>query len=154
MPIGRWLLWKGHLPQSLEIDPFASSEVDKLSAIRDEMIDVEASDPPLHFGEAGCVHACQVAASASRKPTRRPIRRNPEADPPISEQPKLWALFSESPERPCLGSSCMSNPVWSLHATMQVPHDIAASVQALSPLRHSNAETDGIALNHPVDRLH
>jgi hypothetical protein len=48
----------------------------------------------------------------------------------------------------------MSNPLRSLDATTQVLHDIAVSIQALSPQRQNGSGTGGTAPNHPVDRLH
>jgi hypothetical protein len=72
---------------------------------------------------------------------------------------QLPAAFDESLKRFCLSFSCISHPLWSLSATTQVPHDIAASIQpkraiqALSTQRQNGTETGGRYPNHPIDEL-
>jgi hypothetical protein len=48
----------------------------------------------------------------------------------------------------------MDNHIRSLYATTQIPHNIAVSIQALSPQNQHGTETGGIAFNHPIDGLY
>jgi hypothetical protein len=100
------------------------------------------------------VPASQVAAHLSAKATKQSTRHTPEADLPRTERRITPGPFNESPERFCLGFSCIDNYIRSLYSTTQISHDIAVSIQALSPQNQNGTETSGIALNHPIDGLH
>jgi hypothetical protein len=77
------------------------------------------------------IPACQAAASGSGKVTGRSTRQKTEADLPTTEQ--SITLTSPNLERLCLDFSCRRNPFRSLQVKTQIPHDIAVSIQPLSP---------------------